>query len=316
MQLSKYNATAQKVYFGLSDPDTGDYIDTTTISAVDLKALMKVGKDSAASASAGGTLSYLDYGVWEYTPSQTETACKVIRVAIIDTQSPKRFIDEVTTVYTQGTNAAKIWLDLETLWASIVISKATNVDNLNSAAIKATSFQANAIGNTAIADAAITATKFATDAIQTATIKDNTITAAKLAADCITDSEIATSAITEIVNAIWANGTRSLTAGVNVTSVNGVAAAAALLAKMYSGAITTGAIPSTWAGATTGVHGLTTPDTDAYKDSVLVWLTGANAGHTGQHVSANDATTITVSTAFKNTPQSGDEFIIIGRSVS
>jgi len=53
------------------------------------------------------------------------------------------------------------------------------------------------------------------------TIPTNWITAAGIAADAIGASELATDAVTEIVNAVWANATRTVTAATNITSTGG-----------------------------------------------------------------------------------------------
>lgn len=47
------------------------------------------------------------------------------------------------------------------------------------------------------------------------------ITAGSIAADAIGASELATDAVTEIVNAVWANATRTLTAGTNIVLAKG-----------------------------------------------------------------------------------------------
>jgi hypothetical protein len=65
-------------------------------------------------------------------------------------------------------------------------------------------------------------------AIGASTLATDTITAAKIAADAIGASELAADAATEIATAVWASGTRVLTAGTNIQlPSNGLANVAA-----------------------------------------------------------------------------------------
>jgi len=58
-------------------------------------------------------------------------------------------------------------------------------------------------------------------AIGANTLATDTITAAKIAADAIGASELASDAATEIATAVWASGTRLLTAGTNIVLAKG-----------------------------------------------------------------------------------------------
>lgn len=94
------------------------------------------------------------------------------------------------------------------------------------------SIVANAITATAIASNAITSAKIAASAIGASQIASDAITAAKIAADAIGASELATDAVNEIVAAVWAAATRTLSANTNLNDLSaaGVRAAVGLAA--------------------------------------------------------------------------------------
>lgn len=90
-----------------------------------------------------------------------------------------------------------------------------------SGAITAASIASNAITSAKIASGAISSTQIATGAITTAAFAAGAINAAAIAADAIGASELATDAVTEIVSAVWANATRTLSAGTNIVLAKG-----------------------------------------------------------------------------------------------
>ena len=65
-------------------------------------------------------------------------------------------------------------------------------------------------------------------AIGASTLATDTLTAAKIAADAIGASELATDAVTEIVNAVWAAVTRTLTANTNLNDLSAAGVRAAV----------------------------------------------------------------------------------------
>ncbi len=99
------------------------------------------------------------------------------------------------------------------------ITTATNVTTVNGLAndvITAASIAANAIGASEIADGAIDAATFAAGAIDATAIANGAIDAATFATGAIDAAAVAADAGTEIATAVWASGTRTLTAGTNI----------------------------------------------------------------------------------------------------
>lgn len=81
---------------------------------------------------------------------------------------------------------------------------------------------------TAWGSGAITAASIASDAITNAKIAADAIGASEIAADAIDASALATDAVTEIVNAVWAAVTRTLTANTNLNDLNAAGVRAAV----------------------------------------------------------------------------------------
>lgn len=307
--LLRYNTIDQEVHFSLMNPITGDFITDSDAVASEVKDDAYISKNSGSFVLVTGALTYLDKGVWVYVPVAADVTARTLVISIIDTNGTKRWADysEKWVMYNHG--LAEFGFDFSSQMSAQQVDSVINGVTLVNDAITAAKIAENAIGSSQIADAAISAAKIAENAIRVAHIQDNTITAAKIATDAIGASEISQAALDQV----WTSATRSLTAAVDVNKINGVTLAAQLLSLMYSGAMRGGTIPSTWSDAITGVHGLGAIGTAAFVDAAMVWTTGANKGHTPRRVSSHDGTDITVSLAFNNTPQSGDQFLLLGK---
>lgn len=108
----------------------------------------------------------------------------------------------------------------------------TNMTHIAGSAVSTSTAQigANAVqaGGTAWGSGAITAASIASDAITNAKIAADAIGASEIAADAIDASALATDAVTEIVNAVWAAVTRTLTANTNLNDLNAAGVRAAV----------------------------------------------------------------------------------------
>lgn len=108
----------------------------------------------------------------------------------------------------------------------------TNMSHIAGSAVSTSTAQigVNAVqaGGTAWGSGAITAASIASDAITNAKIAADAIGASEIAADAIDASALATDAVTEIVNAVWAAVTRTLTANTNLNDLNAAGVRAAV----------------------------------------------------------------------------------------
>lgn len=160
------------------------------------------------------------------------------------------------------------------------------------------------------------------------------ITASVIAADAIGASELATDAVTEIVNAVWANATRTLSAATNITSTGGtvpitgggyVNADVAAIATSTAGAIRLGLSANTIIPGTVDSTNFTMTTTqfeadditeatgDHYKNRVIIFTSGALIAQAAQIteytlISGRGHFTVTTLT---EAPSNNDTFIIV-----
>lgn len=311
-QFLAYNTTSQEIIFALLDPVTRNYLDSNDLTVQDVLDDIRIGKHGGNSTAAAGTLQVDDTDkTWFYYPTAGETSGRLLRIAIIDTNATKRWVDEKLMCVTHGNAQAMIEKALDTAWGAETISAVTNPVSIVDQGIGSSTIMAGAITPAALADGLITSTKIAVDAIRALHIEANAFTSAKFATDAISAGALSQAA----ADKVWTTTVRALTAGVDVTKIDGVTLAAQILSRLYSGGIVFDTIPSNWSDGVTGTHGISSPDVDAYKNGGMVFLTGANAGHTARPVLSSTATELTVKEAWINIPQSGDTFVLIGRSV-
>jgi hypothetical protein len=184
-----------------------------TIANTDIK-LWKTGATTLANKNSGGG-THISNGIY---------------YAVLDATDTNTLGPMVIFVHVSG--ALTVRVETCVLTALVYDSLIAGTDNLQvdilqaagtawgSGAITAASIASSAITSAKIASGAITSTGIAANAIGASQIATDAITAAKIAADAIGASELATDAVTEIVTAVWAAVTRTLTANTNLNDLN------------------------------------------------------------------------------------------------
>jgi hypothetical protein len=167
-----------------------------------------------------------------------------------------------------------------------------------------------------LTDGAITVAKIADNAITAAKLAANAITAAKIATDAITAAGIASDAIgaNEFAQAaadkVWSTAVRALTAGVNATSIAGIAAAATKLAAS-AGTIVTGAATAGTLSVTQMTTDLTEATDDHYIGRVVIWTSGNLVDQATPITDYDGGTKMLTYDTVTEAPQVGDTFVIV-----
>ncbi|MCB1902249.1 MAG: hypothetical protein KDH16_23370, partial [Rhodocyclaceae bacterium] len=190
---------------------------------------------------------------------------------------------------------------------------------INSAAITSAKFASGAITSTVLASSAIGASQIASNAITSAKIAADAIGASQIAVDAIGASELATDAVSEIVAAVWAAASRTLTAATNFNNLSSADVSAAVwnaATATYGSAGSYGLLVETNLDA--AVSGATAPTAAAVADAV--WdeaLAGhLGAGSTGEALNAAGAAGDPWTTVLPGAYGAGSAGKIIGDNIN
>lgn len=186
---------------------------------------IRLSKNGAAFAqkSAAQTLSHMENGYYDLALSATDT----------DTVGMLR-------VHVHESGALPVWLDLQ------VVEEAIYDAMFGASAVGELQVDVRKFGGSALTQSGgrpevnvthAAGTAWGSGAITAASIATDAITSAKIAADAIGASELAADAATEIATAVWANGTRNLTALGFTLAASDLAADTITAAKIAADAI-------------------------------------------------------------------------------
>jgi predicted Fe-Mo cluster-binding NifX family protein len=189
----KYN-TSTTIYFPLITAGSADFITTAAHASGDTQII----KDGGAPANTTNGFTHEGNGIYSLVLTATEMQAAKVQVTVID-QGTKAYSDQAIILATYGNASAEFAFDLS------VATQSVNVTQYGGVAGTFTS------GRPEVNTTHAAGTAWNSGAIGAATLAADTLTAAKVAADVGT----------EIATAVWASGTRVLTAGTNIVLAKG-----------------------------------------------------------------------------------------------
>jgi hypothetical protein len=209
--LRKYN-TATTIYFPLISVGTANFITSATHAAGDTQII----KDGGAAANTTNAFAHEGNGIYSLALTATEMQAAKIQVTVID-QGTKAYSDQAIILATYGNASAELVFDLS------VATQKVDVDTIKTNPVVNAGTVTFPTGATLASTTNITAGTITTTTNLTnlPTIPANWITAAGINADAFTAAKFAADVGTEIATAVWASGTRVLTAGTNIALAKG-----------------------------------------------------------------------------------------------